>query len=103
MYQQIGAIPDWLKKIGASIIRGTIVSVPTPAGAVQVDLGNPDSLARLKAMLTGTKITTTVGTPAPTPAQQIDTAVSRVPGGWATVALGGLAALFVLPRLMRGR
>lgn len=103
MYQQIGAIPDWVKRLGASIVRGTIVSVPTPAGPVTVDLGNPDSLARLKAVLAGTKITTQVGTPAPTPAQQVNAAVSNVPGGWMTMVLAAGAALFLLPRMLRSR
>jgi hypothetical protein len=43
----------------------------------------------------------------PRPASPIDAAnaavTNEIPGGWLTVAAIGLAAVFILPKLMRGR
>ena len=103
MYQQIGALPDWLTKLGASLIKGTTVSIPTPAGPVTVDLGNPASVAAAKAAVTGTKLSISTAPKPTTPVQAVNAAVTQnVPGGWLTIGLGAAAAMFLLPRLLRG-
>ena len=103
-YQELGFSlkpPSWLTKIVGAAVHGTTATIPTPTGVpITVDLGNPASVDAARRALAGTKLSTTVGTQAPTLAQQANQAVEgSVPGGWVTVIGVGLAALF----LMRGR
>lgn len=94
--------PDWLRKLTGAVVRGTTATVPTPAGPVIVDLGDPDSIARAKAAIAGIKINTKVGTK---PAPGVDTfnaaVQENIPGGWLTIAALVAGGLFLLPRLMR--
>ncbi|HYM67751.1 MAG TPA: hypothetical protein VEW68_10700 [Patescibacteria group bacterium] len=96
--------PAWLRNVVGAVVKGTTATVPTPAGPVTVDLGNPASVNAAKNALTGTKFSTTVGQRGTTALDQANAVVTEnVPGGWLTVA--GLAALaiFVLPRMLGGR
>ena len=96
------ALPSWLKNIAVKAVQGTTVSVPTPAGPVNVDLGNPQSVAAAKAALTGTKISTTVGQRPTTPLETVNQAVTTgVPGGWLTIAGAAVLAIIILPRVLR--
>jgi hypothetical protein len=96
--------PSWLRNIVGAVVHGTTATVPTPAGPVSVDLGDPASVARARAALTGTRFSTTVGTHPAGALEQANAAVSEnVPGGWLTIAGVGLLAVFVLPKLVRGR
>ncbi len=99
---QLGAVPDWLKRIAGTVVRGTTVTVPTPAGPIVVDLGNPDSVAAAKRAITGVTVNTNVGPKPPTPLDQVNAALSSAPGGIAGVALLGLG-LFAVAKLARGR
>lgn len=96
--------PAWLRNIAGAVIRGTTATVPTPAGPVVVDLGNPQSVAAAKAAITGTKFSTTMGPKPASPAEQINASVQEnVPGGWLTIAALVVGGVFILPKLMRGR
>jgi hypothetical protein len=97
--------PDWLTKIVGAVIKSTTVTVPTPAGNVIVDLSDPASIAAAQKILTGTKVSTTVGTKPTTPMAQVNAAVESVPGGWLTVAAVAAGAFLLLTRMMgrRGR
>jgi hypothetical protein len=96
------SVPDWLRKAVGGVVRGTTVTVPTPAGPVVVDLGNPASVAAAKQAILGTRVNTRVGQSPPSPFQDVNAAVSSgVPGGWLTIIAGGLAAVFILPKLLR--
>jgi hypothetical protein len=102
-YQAIGALPDWLKQVAGAVVRGTTVTIPTPAGPVVVDLGNPQSVAAAKAAVTGAKISVTAGTKPTTLPERINAGVTgNIPGGWATIA-AAVAALVFLPRFLRAR
>lgn len=95
--------PAWLRNIVGAAVKGTTATVPTPAGPLTVDLGDPASIARAKAALQGTTFSTTVGTKPPSALEQANAAVSSsVPGGWLTIA-AGIAAVLLLPKMMRGR
>lgn len=83
-----GVIPDWLKRVAGAVVRGTTVTVPTPAGPINVDLGNPESIAAAKRAITGATVNTNVGPKPATPMDQVGAAVSSFPGG-----IGGLALL----------
>lgn len=103
MYQDLGFSlkpPAWLRKVAGTVIHGTTATIPTPTGVpITVDLGNPASVDAAKRALAGTKLSTSVGQPAPTFAQQADAAVSgTIPGGWLTLVGAGLAALLFLRR-----
>lgn len=96
--------PSWLRNIVGAVVKGTTATVPTPAGPVVVDLGNPQSVAAAKAAVMGTKFSTTVGNKPAGPAEQFNAAVQEnVPGGWLTIAALAAGALFILPKLMRRR
>jgi hypothetical protein len=96
----LGALPSWLAAIGNKIIKGTTVTVPTPAGPVTVDLGDPASVNRAKTILSGTRISTSVASRPPSAPQQVDQFVQeQIPGGWLTIAGVGLGLLVFLPML----
>ena len=80
---------DTLKNVAGAIIRGTKVSIPTPAGAQTYDLGNPAHVAALENMVKGTSISTTASN-RPAPA-----AIS--PLGWLAIG-GGVLLLISLAR-----
>jgi S1-C subfamily serine protease len=99
-------MPSWLTSIVGKVVKGTTVTIPTPAGNVVVDLNDPNSVAAAYKMLTGAKISTNLGPKPASPISQFNTAVeSNVPGGWLTVAAVAGLAVFVLPKLLgrRGR
>jgi hypothetical protein len=87
--------------IVGAVVRGTVVTVPTPMGTQTFDLGNPQDVAMLQQIASGIKI----GRPAPTPSP-VGTAdqfvTSHVPGGWLGIALVG-AGLIFLPKMLRSR
>jgi hypothetical protein len=103
--------PKWLRNLGAKLISQTHVAVPTPAGPKTFDLSNPDHLAELKSLVTGTHVT--LGPTPPTMVDQFESAganvgkvVESIPGGWITIAAVGIGLLLIVPRLMpraRGR
>lgn len=101
---QLGSLLDQLKSAGQAILKGTSVTVPTPAGPFKVDLGDPASVARARAAVAGTQISTSVASrPATSPMQQVDQQVQQnVPGGWVTVIGVGLLVAFVLPKVLKG-
>ena len=103
MYQDLGfsiKLPAWLRKIGGAVVPWITATIPTPTGVpITVDLGNPASVDAAKRALAGTKLSTSVGQPAPTFAQQADAAVAgTIPGGWLTLIGAGLAAVLFLRR-----
>lgn len=100
--------PAWLRSIAGAVVRGTQVSVPTPAGPQVFDLSKPldkaalqrladQATAMLRQMASGTTVSVTRR-----PNDQGDYVSRNIPGGWATVIGGGLA-LLVLPKLIGGR
>lgn len=95
--------PKWLRNVVGAVVKQTHVTVPTPTGSQTFDLNNPADVARMKQIVSQTKVS--VGPPAPTPAENLNAAVTgAVPGGWGTLAVAGglgLAALFILPRVFR--
>lgn len=95
--------PSWLRNLVGSVIRGTSVTVPTPAGSQTFDLGNPSHVAFLRSMASGASLSVTRKPPAAdTPAGKINEAVQNVPGGWVTIA-GGIVGLFFLAKMLGGR
>jgi hypothetical protein len=100
------SLPSWMTSIVGKVVKGTTVTIPTPAGNVTVDLNDPNSVAAAYKMLTGAKISTNLGPKPANPVDRFNTAVeSNVPGGWLTVAAVAGLAVLVLPKLMgrRGR
>lgn len=88
--------PRWLREAAANAFKSATVRVNTPAGPI--DLSPADAAAALKSARI------TVGAdrmPASSPAEAISRGVESIPGGWLTVAGLGLAAVFVLPRLVK--
>lgn len=88
-------IPPWVARIAGAVVSGKVVSVPTPVGAITFDLSNPDSLAALAKMVSGTKITQA---PTLTPAPVRPSFADSIPGGWATILVAGLGALYLIRR-----
>ena len=102
---QLGSLLDQLEAAGKAILKGTTITVPTPAGPFRVDLGDPASVARARAAVAGTQISTSVSASnrPTTPIQQVNQQVQQnVPGGWVTIAAVGLLAVFVLPKILKG-
>lgn len=97
-YTPMGALPSWLSKIVGTIVRGTQVTVPTPAGNVVFDLSDPKAVATAKSILSGARVSTTVGNKPQTPLEQASAAVESVPGGWLTLAGAALALVFLMRR-----
>lgn len=91
-------LPGWLKNIAGAVIRGTTVSVPTPNGTVNVDLGNKQSVDQARRILAGTRVGATVsaGSQA-SPLEQANAAASSIPGGWLTLAGLGMG-LYLLAK-----
>ena len=98
MYESLGAlsVPSWLKSVAGAVIRGTKVTVPTPAGPMVVDLGNKASVDAAKAAITGSRVGVTVGNQAPTPMERVNAAAEQVPGGWLTIAAVVAGAFLML-------
>jgi hypothetical protein len=103
--------PAWLRNIAGAVLRGTQVTVPTPAGPQTFDLYDPAGAAKLKAMAEQAKAILAQSTftlsrrpsAAATAAGKVNQAVTEnVPGGWATV-IGGGVALFFIAKAMMGR
>ena len=89
--------PSWLRNIAGAVMKGTQVSVPTPAGVpIVVDGADPNALKKVLDALKGTKISTQVGTPRPSLPQQAENAIESIPGGWFTVAAVGLGVLLLV-------
>jgi hypothetical protein len=90
--------PAWLRNIAAQLAQKTTVTIPTAAGPLTLSPQQAANAAR------GAQVTYSSG---PRPASPIDAAnaavTNEIPGGWLTVAAIGLAAVFILPKLMRGR
>ena len=94
--------PAWLRKLTGAVVKGTTATIPSPAGPIVVDLGDPDSVARAKAAITGTKFSTTVGKKPGTGIEQLNANIQEnVPGGWLTIAALVAGGVFLLPRLLR--
>lgn len=94
--------PQWLRDLGARVISQTHVSVPTPAGSVVVDLGDPTQLAQIRQAITGAQVQ--VGPRAPSPLEQLNAGVgTAVPGGWGTIAVAAGALLLLMARRRRRR
>lgn len=95
----LSGIPSWLQAIGNKIVKGTTVTVPTPAGPVSIDLGNKASVDAARRALTGTRVSTSVANKPASPIEQFsDHVENNVPGGWLTVGLAAAAALFLLSK-----
>ena len=108
--------PAWLRNIAGAILRGTQVTVPTPAGPQTFDLNNPQGAAQLRNLAnqaiaavrsaaSGATISVTrkPGGSVSDPVSQVNKAVTEnVPGGWVTVA-GGVIGLFILAKMLGGR
>jgi hypothetical protein len=99
----VGALPSWLTKVAGAIIRGTTVTVPTTSGTIVVDLSNPASVNAAKKALTGAKINTNLGPAPASPPVPADAPVASGAPTWLPWALAGVAAAFVLPKLIGGR
>lgn len=97
-YTPMGALPSWLSKIVGTIVRGTQVTVPTPAGNVVFDLSDPNAVNTAKQILTGARVSTTVGNRPQTPLEQASAAVESIPGGWLTIGAGALALVLLMRR-----
>jgi len=94
--------PKWLRKVAGIAVKGSQVTVPTPVGPQVFDLGNPDSLRALQALVTGTKLGLK---PAPTPghAGQITRIAEGIPGGWLTIGAVAIGAFLLLGGMGRRR
>lgn len=104
MEQSLGALPSWLTNIVGKVVRGTTVTVPTAAGPVVVDLGNKASVDAARAALTGARVSTSIANRPASPLQAVDATVQEnVPGGWLTIAAGGVLAFLILPKLLGSR
>ena len=76
--------PQWLRDAVSDLAHGKTTSVPVPGGSTAT-LTPPSALQK------------------PTPVEQANTAVESVPGGWMTIAAVIGAAIFLLPKVLRGR
>lgn len=102
-------VPKWLTPpksiralatgIAGAVFKGTTVTIPTPIGPQTFNLSDPNDVARLKAMIAGTKFN--IAPPRPGGPQPFDLGrtVGEMPGGWLTVAVVGLGAVFLLSQL----
>lgn len=113
MYQQalgdgrqtvdIGAVPRqvkppaWLRNIVGGVIRGAVITVPTPVGPQQFNVTSQADLDRLKAMISGTKLEVRVNQQ-PGPMEQISSAVQSFPGGAMGMVLALLGGAYLLKR-----
>lgn len=97
------SLPSWASNIVGAVLRGTQVTVPTPAGPLTFNLGNPADVAALKQLVTGTTVQVTRRPPPPSsPIEQAQAFVQeKVPGGWLTVAGVGLGAVLLFTMLRR--
>lgn len=99
----LGASPltgvlDFLKREVKAIVGSTTVTIPTPAGPITYNLGNPSDVQSLKDIATKTKVSVSRTPPAPGPVQQVAGVVEQIPGGWITVAGVGLLIAFLVGR-----
>jgi len=116
MYQSASlgfSLPRWLTPprsvrelaagIVGAVVRGTTITIPTPVGPQTFNLGDPSQRAQLEAMVRGTRVNVATPEPGGGGFDINRTVQSNVPGGWATIAMVGVAAALVLPRLLRRR
>jgi hypothetical protein len=83
--------------VGAAI-RGTQVQVPIPGGGTATyDVSNPASLAALQQIVSGIRITRSPASPTQ-PGFRPMSIVDSIPGGWLTIAAGGVLAFMLLKR-----
>lgn len=93
--------PSWLRNLVGSVVRGSTVTVQTPAGPQTFDLGNPSDVAALKNIAAKVKVNVGGNRPAG-PAENVINTVENIPGGWLTIAAVAAGIIF-LPRLLRSR
>jgi hypothetical protein len=77
--------PSWLVNDVKSLVAGKPASVPLPSGGSVTVTPRPATNTALNAANT-----------------QLQAAVEEIPGGWLTIA-AAVAAIFVLPKVLRGR
>jgi len=91
--------PAWLRNFAGAVMKGTQISVPTPAGVpIVVDGSDPSALQKIINALKGTQVSTTMGKPAPSLPQQAENAIESIPGGWFTIIALGLGVFLLLKR-----
>jgi len=96
------SVRDLLKGIAGAVWRGTTVTIPTPVGPQTFNVGDPAQRAQLEAMIRGTRLN--VATPEPGAGFDLGRSIEKnVPGGWATVGIGVLLAVFLLGGALRPR
>lgn len=116
MYQRAPTLQSWLpriltpprslrnllKGIAGAVVRGATVTIPTPAGPQTFNLGDPAQRAQLEAMVRGSRFN--IATPQPGTGFDLGRSIEQnVPGGWATVAVAGVLAVFLLGGALRPR
>jgi len=72
-----------------SVFKGTTVSVPTAVGQIPINASDLPNMIRGSSVNFG---------PKPTVMDQVNQAVEAVPGGLATIAVGGVIAAILLSR-----
>ena len=77
--------PSWLTTAISNLTSGKPATVPLPTGG-SVQVTTPNTQPQQPAIIT-----------------QAEGAVASIPGGWLTIAAIGAGAIFLLPRLFRGR
>lgn len=108
-YQALGALnlPGWLKAAVSSVISATRVTVNTPLGPITIDPTNPTDIARVRSILASVQVALPTVSVQPRPASSpVDRALdfaNKFPGGAAGLAVAGVGAILLLPRLLRGR
>jgi len=94
------SIRDLVKGIAGAVVRGTTVTIPTPAGPQTFNLGDPAQRAQLEALIRGARLN--VATPEPGGRFDLGRSIEQnVPGGFATLALVGLVGLLLMSGVMR--
>lgn len=108
VYSPLGALPRWLTPpqalrnlvggIFGAVVKGTTVTVPTPAGPQVFNLGDPEDRKRLEALARGVKLN--VATPQ-AGSTGFPALVESVPGGWGTIAVVGLVGALLIGRSLK--
>jgi len=91
--------PSWVRSIAGAAIRGTIITIPTPAGPQSFDLGDPAAMAQLKALVSGAKVSVTRQPPSGGPGQFVQ---ERVPGGWLTIGAAVVGVILLMTFMRPG-
>jgi hypothetical protein len=92
--------PKWARNLIKKAVSATKVNVDLPGlpAPIQVDMGDPESIKRLRQTVGAARASVSIGPREPSISQQLERAAEAVPGWVWPAGIGVLALLLLRPK-----